>query len=164
MNQDTRPDSLSAISKLARSPNLADRLRACKLIQHSGGRGKESREMFAIARSLIPDCDNDDYDNDVRWQAIIAVGEYIKTYPEGVWSVIEEYGVSSDKDMRTGISVCLLEHLLDFDFAYFERVKKLIRHDGISGKRMKHALGLATVMSDDKLAKVTTYLEGLEDV
>lgn len=50
---------------------------------------------------------------DPRWQAIIAVGGFIDTAPEPVWSFIRRWGRSPDADLRDAVATCLLEHLLE---------------------------------------------------
>ena len=62
---------------------------------------------------------------DPRWQAIIAVGEFVQTQPEAVWSFVERWGSSADKDLRAAIATCVLEHLLEYHFDDFiSRVEK----------------------------------------
>ena len=63
---------------------------------------------------------------DPRWQAIIAVGEYIESEPEAVWSFIVRWGDHSQEDLRDAVATCLLEHLLEHHFSdYFPRVEQL---------------------------------------
>jgi hypothetical protein len=67
---------------------------------------------------------------DPRWQAIIAVGEYIESEPEAVWSFICRWGCHPQEDLRAAIATCLLEHLLEHHFAqFFPRVEKLCHSD-----------------------------------
>jgi hypothetical protein len=84
--------------------------------------GKPPGDYLDLARPLIADPDND-----CRWQALIVVGESVRTDPEAVWEVICEHGVSEDEDMRAGVATVLLEHLLECHFdAYFPRLKEQI--------------------------------------
>ena len=53
---------------------------------------------------------------DPRWQAIIAVGNFIETNPEEVWRFAHQWGQHADEDLRTAIGTCLLEHLLEHHF------------------------------------------------
>ncbi len=80
-------------------------------------------EAFDRARSLIGHADND-----VRWQALIAVSNWIYAgRPEPVWEVVLEHGESEDDDMRMGVATVLLEHLLEHYFDdYFPRVRARI--------------------------------------
>ena len=69
---------------------------------------------------------------DHRWQAIIAVGEFIETEPEAVWSFILRWGSDANEDLRTAIATCLLEHLLEHHFDNFiRRVEQHARADGL---------------------------------
>ena len=62
---------------------------------------------------------------DPRWQAIIAVGEYVESDPEQVWAFIRRWGGHPQEDLRDAIATCLLEHLLESDFErYFARVEE----------------------------------------
>ena len=54
---------------------------------------------------------------DPRWQAIIEIGDFIKSEPEAVWSFIARWGGHPQDDLRDAIACCLLEHLLEFHFA-----------------------------------------------
>lgn len=67
---------------------------------------------------------------DPRWQAIIAVSEFILTEPDAVWDFIQRWGGHSQEDLRTAIATCLLEHLLECHFSvYFVKVEKLVQTD-----------------------------------
>jgi len=56
---------------------------------------------------------------DPRWQAIIEVAEYLGSCPEEVWGFAARWGCSDDADLRSAIATCVLEHLLEHDFATF---------------------------------------------
>lgn len=61
---------------------------------------------------------------DARWQAVIALEEFIETNPQEVWQFIRKWGSHKDDDIRSAIATCLLEHLLEFDFeTYFPKVE-----------------------------------------
>jgi hypothetical protein len=63
---------------------------------------------------------------DPRWQAIIALEEFIPSEPDAVWEFIRTWGVHQEKDLRVAVATCLLEHLLEHHFAvYFPRVEEL---------------------------------------
>lgn len=67
---------------------------------------------------------------DPRWQAIIAVGEFIESEPEAVWEFTRRWGCHSQEDLRDAIATCLLEHLLEYHFAaYFPQVGQLALAD-----------------------------------
>src|SRR5437763_13581729 len=72
--------------------------------------------------------------SDPRWQAIIAVGEYIESEPEAVWEFICRWGGHPQRDLRDAIATCLLEHLLEHHFAtYFPRVEQMALADPLFG-------------------------------
>lgn len=67
---------------------------------------------------------------DPRWQAIIAVGEFISTEPEAVWAFVRRWGRHPQEDLRDAIATVLLEHLLEYHFAaFFPRVEALVVAD-----------------------------------
>src|SRR5262245_53048934 len=51
--------------------------------------------------------------NDPRWQAIIAVGDFIESDPELVWQFILDTADTSDQDLQSALATCLLEHLIE---------------------------------------------------
>ncbi|HLJ97530.1 MAG TPA: hypothetical protein VKU02_30500 [Gemmataceae bacterium] len=64
--------------------------------------------------------------SDPRWQAIIAVGEFIESEPEEVWQFIRRWGGHPQEDLRSAVATVLLEHLLEQHFAgYFSRVEQI---------------------------------------
>ena len=115
------------------SEHVDDLLAELKAIQDAPERDDGS---FERARGLIGHPDND-----VRWQALIAVGQWIWTEdPEGVWHVVLDHGESEDADMRAGVATVLLEHLLDHHFAaYFPRLQARIE---AGAPRLKETLGM----------------------
>ena len=67
---------------------------------------------------------------DPRWQALIRVGEFIESDPERVWAFVRRWGSAPDPDLRSGVAVCLLEHLLQHHFLrIFPRVVEAVRTD-----------------------------------
>ena len=102
--------------------SVAEILEELDAIQRAAGRGVLEEASLVRARSLIGHPDND-----VRWQALIAVGEWLRTSPDDVWAVALEHGQSDDEDMRAGVATVLLEHLLEYHFAtYFPLVRERI--------------------------------------
>jgi hypothetical protein len=53
---------------------------------------------------------------DLRWQAIIDVGEFAKSNPTEVWEFVAVWGCSPDADLRSAVATCVLEHLLEYHF------------------------------------------------
>jgi hypothetical protein len=68
-------------------------------------------EAIATAESILPGQAAADGEIDDRWQAIIAVAEFIETEPEAVWLFARKWGSHADDDLRMAISTCVLEHL-----------------------------------------------------
>jgi hypothetical protein len=66
-------------------------------------------------------------EEDPRWQAIIAVGDYVESDPEPVWTFADTWGRSDDPDLRSAIATCVLEHLLEHHFdLIFPRVERAV--------------------------------------
>ena len=87
-------------------------------------------DAVAAAERLLPGQEAQEGEVDPRWQAIIAVGEFVETEPEAVWTFISKWGASTDRDLRTAVATCLLEHLLEHHFDdYIVRVERLVRED-----------------------------------
>ena len=85
-------------------------------------------EAITKADSILPGRPAPEGQEDPRWQAIIAVGEFIEAEPEVVWRFIERWGKHPSQDLRSAIATCLLEHLLEYHFELvFERVTRLAR-------------------------------------
>jgi hypothetical protein len=83
-------------------------------------------EAIAAAERLLPGVAAPDGELDPRWQAIIAVEEFIETDPEEIWRFIQQWGRHEDEDLRSAIATCLLEHQFD---EYFPRVEETVRAD-----------------------------------
>jgi hypothetical protein len=90
-------------------------------------------EAIRRANALLPG-EPADEGQDPRWQAIIAVGKYIDSDPEAVWSFIRRWGGHSQEDLRAAVATCLLEHLLEHHFAaFFPRVEQTALADSLFG-------------------------------
>jgi hypothetical protein len=80
------------------------------------------------ANRILPGAAAPDGEIDPRWQAIIAVAEYLESDPEPVWEFVMQWGVYPDSDLQAGIATCILEHLLEHHFdLVFPRVAELAR-------------------------------------
>jgi hypothetical protein len=87
-------------------------------------------EAIAVAESILPGHAAADGEIDDRWQAIIAVAEFIETDPEAVWLFARKWGSHADADLRMAISTCVLEHLLEHHFDVFiSRVEEAAKAD-----------------------------------
>lgn len=92
------------------------------------------QETIAAAESVLPGRAAPEGETDPRWQAIIAVGEFIEDEPEAVWSFVVRWGSSPDADLRAAIATCLLEHLLEHHFDDFiSRVEEAAHADRLFG-------------------------------
>lgn len=80
------------------------------------------------AETILPGAEAPEGEDDPRWQAIIAIGEFLKDEPDAVWSFAERWGQHPNEDLRQAIATCLLEHLLEHHFAtMFPRVQRTAR-------------------------------------
>ena len=70
------------------------------------------QQAIIEAEKLLPSVPAPDGEADLRWQAIIEVGEYIETEPHEVWPFILKWGKHPSEDLRMAVATCLLEHLL----------------------------------------------------
>lgn len=87
-------------------------------------------EAIAAADRILPGRVAPDGEEDPRWQAMIAVGDFVETEPEAVWSFARRWGTSPDDDLRTAVATLLLEHLLDYHFdALIARVEDSALND-----------------------------------
>jgi len=82
------------------------------------------------AEKLLPGRPAPDGANDPRWQAIIAVSEFIEGEPEPVWEFAKRWGSHEQEDVRAAIATCILEHLLEHHFdMLFPRIATAARED-----------------------------------
>jgi hypothetical protein len=89
-------------------------------------------EAIQHAESVLPGTPAPDGQPDVRWQAIIDVGEFIDTNPDEVLAFALRWGTHADEDLRAAISSCLLEHLLENHFPrIFPRVEEAARRNAL---------------------------------
>jgi hypothetical protein len=94
-------------------------------------------EAIRLADALLPG-EPVEQGQDPRWQAIIAVGEYIESEPEMVWSFIRRWGAHPQHDLRDAIATCLLEHLLEYHFAaYFPQVEQAALANPLFGEAVQ---------------------------
>jgi hypothetical protein len=91
------------------------------------------REAIRKAEAMLPG-EPVEQGEDPRWQAIIAVEEFIESEPEAVWRFIRRWGGHPQEDLRDAVATCLLEHLLEHHFtAYFPQVEELALGDALFG-------------------------------
>ena len=83
------------------------------------------QEAIAQAEAILPGRAAPEGEIDPRWQAVIAVAEFIESDPEAVWSFVRQWDCSADQDLRMAIATCALEHLLEYHFDLFiDRVNR----------------------------------------
>lgn len=61
-------------------------------------------EAIAAAEPILPGRAAPDDQRDPRWQAIIAVAEFLPTEPDAVWAWVARCGCSDDADLRIAIA------------------------------------------------------------
>ena len=84
------------------------------------------KETIRIAEDLLPGEPAPDDQEDPRWQAIIAISEFIESNPDEVWHFAAKWGSHPDDDVRSAVATCLVEHLLEDHFdLIFPRVERL---------------------------------------
>jgi hypothetical protein len=87
-------------------------------------------ELVRDAEAILPGTPAPSGADDPRWQAIIAIGEYVESHPEEVWSFVARWGTNTEADLRDAVATCLLEHLLAHHFELiFPRVEELTKTD-----------------------------------
>lgn len=89
-------------------------------------------DALAQAEKLLPGTQSPYGEKDARWEAIIAVSEFIEAEPEAIWPFVERWGQHPDEDLRSAISTCVLEHMLEHHFdLIFPRVERLARTNSL---------------------------------
>jgi hypothetical protein len=97
---------------------------------HRGYCAMDVHEAIREAEAVLPGVPAAEGQEDARWQALIAVGQFIESDPDAVWEFIRRWGVNNDEDLRDAIATCLLENLLEYHFTtYFALVEQLALSD-----------------------------------
>ena len=87
-----------------------------------------AQEAIAEAERLLPGVAAPEGEKDPRWQAIIHLAGFIETDSDAIWQFIQRWGCHEDRDLRSAVATCLLEHLLEHRFVdYFPKVEQLAR-------------------------------------
>jgi len=93
------------------------------------------QQAIAAAERLLPGTLAPDGAVDTRWQAIIAVSEFVERDPDVIWPFVMRWGSHQDEDIRTAVATCLLEHMLERHFDHiFPLVEKAARSNVWFGK------------------------------
>jgi hypothetical protein len=74
-------------------------------------------QAIAAAEAVLPGQAAPDGEEDPRWQAMIAVAEFLPSHPEPICRFILRWGSHPDADLQSAVASCLLEHLLALHFA-----------------------------------------------
>ena len=86
------------------------------------------RDAIERAERILPGQAAAEGESDPRWQAIVAIEDFIQEEPDAIWSFILRWGSNADEDLRTAVATCLLEHLLQHHFSrFFPRVEEAVR-------------------------------------
>src|SRR5262245_54944833 len=96
------------------------------------------QEAIEQAEALLPGAAAREGEIDPRWQAVIAVAEFVESEPEAVWAFALRWGRSDDADLRAAIATCVLEHLLEHHFDLFiSRVEEAARGSRLFAKTVR---------------------------
>lgn len=97
------------------------------------------RDAIEGVEAILPGQPAPEGECDRRWQAIIAIADYIPTDPEAVWDFIHVWGCHAQEDLRAAVATCLLEHLLGEHFAtMFPRAERLADADSLFADTILH--------------------------
>jgi hypothetical protein len=112
-------------------------------------------EAIHRAESVLPGHVAPDGQMDPRWQAIIAVGRFVKSEPQAVWRFARRWGAHRDEDLRAAIGTCLLEHLLEYHFdALFPQVERRARTSKLFADTLKYCSKFGQAKRRDRAAKL----------
>ena len=115
-------------------------------------------EAIVSAEAILPGKLAAKGEKDPRWQAIIAVGNFVESDPEPVWSFVERWGKHRSMDLRTAIATCILEHLLEYHFdLIFPRMERLAR----SNPRFAEMVGGCWLFGESELHENAARLHRL---
>lgn len=88
------------------------------------------RRAIRAAERVLPGVTAADGDEDPRWQAVMAVAEFIVEEPEPVLEFALRWARTDDEDLRSAIACCVIEHLLEHHFELvFPRIETTARTD-----------------------------------
>jgi hypothetical protein len=120
------------------------------------------QDAIREADALLPGEPGAPDEPDPRWEAVMAVGEYIESEPEAVWEFLRRWGGHPQEDLRAAVATCLLEHLLEFHFAaYFPRVEELARADLLFGDMFQLCWQFGQAKEPGNAERFKALMEGL---
>ena len=108
------------------------------------------KKAIAKVERLLPGKLTSEGDCDPRWQGIITIAEFIHTHPVEVWRFIRRWGSSPNKDVRSAVATCLLEHLFEH---HFDMVFPLVRKACTQSKRFVDTFLMCWEFGQTKLPK-----------
>lgn len=89
-------------------------------------------EAIAAAEALLSGRPAPDGEEDPRWQAMIAIAEFLPGDPEPICAFVLRWGSSPDADLQSAVASCLLEYLLELHFAeFFPEIEAHVRRDAV---------------------------------
>ena len=119
-------------------------------------------EAIAAAEAVLPGQPVREGDIDLRWQAIIEVGEFVKEQPEPVWLFVLRWGSWPDKDLRMAMTTCLVEHLFEFHFDDFiARVEQAALADPLFGEMVAGCWNFGQSETPERAARLARLLAAL---
>ena len=76
-------------------------------------------QTIDTAEALLPGRSAPDGELDRRWEALLAIAEFVADDPDPICAFVLRWGSYPDADLQSAVASCLLERLLEF---HFERV------------------------------------------
>ena len=93
---------------------------------------------IASAEKILPGNTAPEGEQDARWQALIAIGEYAQSDPAAIWPFALKWGSHEDEDLRAAVATVLLEHFLEYHFdLIFPKVEAAVRSNPSFAKTFK---------------------------
>jgi len=89
-------------------------------------------QAIIATEGLLPGRPAPDGDEDPRWQAMIALAEFLADDPAPICAFVLRWGSYPDRDLQSAVASCLLEHLLELHFAqFFPHVEAQVRRNAV---------------------------------
>lgn len=127
-----------SIIELYEHGDLRSRRLAFNYLNCGEGVRANRRFIFDMCDRMIPDLSH--Y---VRWQALIMLGSYAQTHATVLWPLVLKWGTHRSMDIRQGVGVCILEHILEYHFdPYFDFALEYIEK---GNERFEYTLGVCVV-------------------
>lgn len=89
-------------------------------------------QAIAAAEAVLPGQAAPDGAEDPRWQAMIAIAEFLPDEPAPICAFILRWGSHPDPDLQSAVASCLLEHLLELHFErFFPEIEAHVRREAV---------------------------------